>query len=243
MVNKAVTALLDGLFPRYCALCGLRSHRGVALCDSCQHDLPMNNSCCYRCAIPLPQSGLADNARLCGSCLQRPPPFDRVVAPWLYCEYMAALIQRWKFGRDQRLTAVLAALWLCGAGRPNPVDLIIPVPLHWRRLWQRGFNQSELLCRRLRVTAPELATTPLRPFGLKRRRATPAQSGMNASERANNLKGAFTANLPCDNLRVAIVDDVLTTGATAGAAAAALRQAGASHIEIWCLARTDSPQR
>ncbi|RLA51497.1 MAG: ComF family protein, partial [Gammaproteobacteria bacterium] len=120
----------------------------------------------------------------------------------------------------------------------SPVDLLLPVPLHWRRLWQRGFNQSDLLCRQLRCAHPALTGAVLENRLVRRHRATAAQSGSNASQRARNLRGAFTARRPCDNLRIAIVDDVLTTGATASAVASVLQAAGASHIEVWCLART-----
>jgi ComF family protein len=242
LVNDIGTRLLDGLFPHYCALCGLRSRRHVPLCPECESEMPVNHHCCVRCAIPLPPTGApCHTARLCGSCLQNPPPFDRVIAPWLYDEYLAHLIHQWKFHRERRMTALLAALWQQRAEPPFPVDLLVPVPLHWRRRWQRGFNQSELLCRQLLATCPELESAKLAHRLVRRQRPTAAQSGMSALQRASNLKGAFTVCRPCNNLRIAIVDDVLTTGATAAAVAAALATAGASYLEVWCLARTPSP--
>lgn len=242
MVNNIATALLTGLFPNYCALCKLRSHRQYPLCLACERELQPNRVCCQRCAIPLPE---AENcpARLCGQCLQSPPPFQRVIAPWLYNEHLAYLIQRWKFHQERQLTPLLASLWLQQAASPPRVDLLVPVPLHWRRLWHRGFNQSELLCRQLRAAHPALTHTGIANRMVRRQRATAAQSGMHAGERERNLKGAFTACRPCDNLRIAIVDDVLTTGATAAAMATVLQAAGAGHIEVWCLARTPAPGR
>ncbi len=242
MVNDIGACLLDGLFPHYCALCGLRSHRQVPLCPECESEMPVNHHCCVRCAIPLPPAGaLCNTARLCGSCLQNPPPFHRAIAPWLYDEYLAHLIHQWKFHRERRMTTLLAALWRQRVELQPTVDLLVPVPLHWRRRWQRGFNQSELLCRQLLATCPELKSSKLAHRLVRRQRPTAAQAGMNARQRAGNLNGAFTVRGPCDNLRIAIVDDVLTTGATAAAVADVLSTAGASYIEVWCLARTPSP--
>jgi ComF family protein len=242
MVNNRGRRLLDALFPQRCTLCQLPSRRSQALCRGCEGDLLTNDNCCQRCALPLAGSAKGQQARLCPRCLRAPPAFDRAIAPWLYDETFAWLIRRWKFQREQRLTPLLAHLWLAGqANEPPQVDALVPVPLHWRRRWWRGFNQSELLCRELARRHPALATTGFDSRLLARDRATAPQSGMNARQRAVNLEGAFTVRRPCDNLRLAVVDDVLTTGATADAVAAALRAAGAARVEIWCLARTPSP--
>ena len=246
MVDKLINTLLEGLFPNYCILCGLRSHGPLPLCMACERDLHPNTSCCHRCALPLPppqhqlQAGPAQQV-LCGNCLQAPPLFDRVLAPWIYCDQLAHIIGRWKFHGETRLTPLLASLWLKQAATPGSVDLLIPVPLHWRRLWQRGFNQSELLCRQLHLLAPAIAAARVDHRSVKRPRATAAQSGIGARRRATNMRGAFTATGLYANLRIAIVDDVLTTGATASALADTLLKAGANHVELWCLARTPAP--
>jgi ComF family protein len=241
LVNSLGTALLDGLFPHYCVLCGLRSHRQVPLCLACQSEMPVNRHCCARCAIPLADTSVPGATRLCGGCQHTPPPFARVIAPWLYAEYFAHLIQQWKFHRQWRLTSLLAELWMLHAQGRSPVDVLVPVPLHWRRRWQRGYNQSALLCAQLQSTCPQLRSCTVAHRLVRRRRATATQTGMGARERHSNLKDAFTVRGRCDDLRIAIVDDVLTTGATAAALAAALTAAGASYIEVWCLARTPSP--
>lgn len=241
MVNSALKALLNGLFPQYCTLCGLPAARALPLCLACEHDLQHNQYCCHRCAIPLPVASAQPAGALCGKCLRAPPPFNRVVAPWLYCELLAHLIQLWKYHREQRLTPLLATLWLQANENMGEVDVLIPVPLHWRRLLSRGFNQADLLCRQLRAMSPAIHRAQLDHRSVRRNRATRAQSGSSAVQRHRNLKGAFTATRRYDNLRVAIVDDVFTTGATAAELAATLRSAGADHIEVWCLARTPAP--
>ncbi|WP_162846072.1 ComF family protein [Seongchinamella sediminis] len=233
MVNSLVQRLADALFPNSCCLCQWRCPGRLPLCAPCRAELAGNRCCCRRCALPLSGDGL-----LCGQCLQQPPAFDRVVAPWLYSEYLAFILRRWKFHHDLALTPLLADLWLDGASDVLPPDVLLPVPLHWYRQWRRGYNQAELLARELAQAMPGLGVdTGL----LQRSRATAAQSGMSARQRAHNLRGAFTVSGGCDSLHVALVDDVLTTGATAGEAASALRRAGAARVDIWCLARTPPP--
>lgn len=246
MVNRnplqdMASSLLEGLFPDSCCLCRLPADSGWPLCRPCLADLQANDACCTRCAIPLPPAADGELPRYCGTCQGAPPPFQRVVAPWLYSEELAYLIHRWKYGGERRLTALLAGLWLERVPAPGGVDLLVPVPLHWRRLWHRGFNQSELLCQQLRRASPALAGIPVGQRLVRRQRATDPQSGLPAAQRAGNLRRAFTVEKPCANLRIAIVDDVLTTGATAAALARALGEAGAGHVEVWCLARTPAP--
>lgn len=236
MVNRILGQILDQLFPQRCVFCDLPSGCTLPLCPTCRGDLQANMNACLRCALPLP--GLAKPGRECGQCLASAPDFDRAQAPWLYDDMLAHLIHRWKFSGEHQLSPVLANLWLQSIPEPPTVDVIVPMPLHWRRRWRRGYNQAALLSHELRRQCPALTRSEISRKLLVRQRATAPQSGMHAAARHRNLRGAFTVCQPCDNLRLAVVDDVLTTGATANAAAAALRNAGAQHIEIWCLART-----
>ena len=252
MVNNIVDSVLEGIFPQYCYLCRLRSHNKLPLCGECRRQLSPNSHACWRCALPLAQpqpmaqpESLENPCQvvLCGSCQVAPPPFDHVIAPWLYDEQLAFLLHRWKYRGDQRLTGLLAQLLLSGIGSTmDPPDILIPVPLHWRKFWRRGWNQSELLALELRKQSPVLAKTKLATRAVQRHRATAPQAALSAAQRRANMLGAFTVRRRCDNLRVAILDDVVTTGATAAAMANALLDAGASGVELWCIARTPEPQ-
>jgi len=239
-----MSVILEGIFPHYCVLCGLRSFRSQPLCEACERDIPRNQNACTTCAIPLALPEINPEAsadtKICGKCLTSPPTYDKTVAPWLYTEFIAHLIRRWKYHGERRLTPLLAYLLQSHVGHLSDVDALVPVPLHWTRHLTRGFNQSQLLCQHLQSNSTVLQATPI-IRRVRRSRATKAQATMSATERALNLQGVFTVNQPCDNLRLAIVDDVFTTGATASAFAKSLREAGASHIEIWCLARTPAP--
>ncbi|QIB65857.1 ComF family protein [Kineobactrum salinum] len=231
-------ACLEGLFPQYCLLCKLRSHQPLPLCDHCRTALQCNSHCCHRCALPLaPGAG----QRVCGQCLQHPPALDRAIAPLIYEPNIAWLIQRWKFHREQRLAALFAQLWLDRVSPPADRDLLLPVPLHWRRLLWRGFNQATALGQALQDRNATLATTPLRGDRLARHRYTPAQARLGARARDHNLDAAFGVRFDASGLRIALIDDVMTTGATANTLAAALKRAGAEEVQLWCVARTPAP--
>jgi len=116
----------------------------------------------------------------------------------------------------------------------SDVDLIVPVPLHWRRRWTRGFNQTELIADQLGAAL----STPVAMRALRRTKATTAQQRLDARTRARNLRGAFTLHQPVAGLRVALVDDVVTTGATATELTKLLLKGGATTVELWALART-----
>ena len=238
MVNSLLATLARHLFPHHCVFCDMASDRDLQLCRACQGDLQANTYCCANCALPLFAHDTPAKIPLCGGCLSQAPAFDAARVPWIYDEQLAHLIQRWKYGGEHNLSSLLAFLWLVQVRDPGPVDALVPVPLHWRRRWRRGYNQSALLAGELQRQCPALGHTKVAAKLLSRRRATAPQSGMSAGARRKNLQGAFTVCRPCDNLRLAVVDDVMTTGATAIAAARALRNAGANHVEIWCLART-----
>ena len=196
-----------------------------------------NHACCRCCALPLPD----DDAGLCAACIQRPPAIDRVIAPFLYEPHLGYIIARWKFQRERHLSGLLAELWLSAVEPPRDRDLLLPVPIHWRRLLGRGFNQATLLAMALQDRDPDLQPLPLPSRVLCRTRAAPAQSTLTAHQRAHNLRGAFALGASVKGQRIALIDDVMTTGATAEAIARLLKSAGATDVQLWCLARTPPP--
>ena len=236
MVNRFAGRLIGNIFPQTCRLCGLASERDIPLCHLCQKALPRNQHHCAQCAVPLAPT--CDAARICGRCLRQPPAFDRVRAPWLYDPQLAALITAWKYRRDLRLTPLLATLLLTGQTPSTQADLIVAMPLHWRRLLWRGFNQAQEVVGVAFGQQKPPSDAPV----CKRRMHSPAQSGLGVRQRNTLPANAFTVRGRCDNLRVALVDDVMTTGATAHALSLGLKAAGASHIEVWCIARTPAPE-
>ena len=219
--------LLSEFLPRQlCAVCGALGREWI--CGPCQAELPANSAACRRCALPLPVSAI------CPRCLRRPPPFDAVIVPLRYEFPVAALICRLKFNRSVHLAGGLGEL-LAGAVAASALDLpeaLIPMPLHFSRMRDRGFNQAMELCQPLR----HLLGVPADPRCCKRMRPTKPQIGLRASERAANVRGAFVSSR-AGYRHVAIVDDVLTTGQTAGALSRALRLAGVRRIQVWALAR------
>jgi len=218
----------------------------MPLCTHCRSCLSPNLSGCLQCAAPLPVG--ATKPGICGICIVNPPAFNRVVAPWLYDRHMAFLIGRWKYHRAAWLTPLLAQLWL--VTRPEPVDIVVPVPLHWRRQWQRGYNQAGLLAnqlhRQLRQLNMGFENTALYPRLLTRQQHTSAQAGLDTRQRQSNVQQAFrlapgSRSKTVHGKSVALVDDILTTGATSDTLARLLLTAGARQVEVWSLARTPPP--
>ncbi len=217
------------LYPATCLLCGTPGADGLDLCPACRRALPWNGCACRRCAAPLPVPGV------CGECLHHPPPFDAAFAPLLYRTPVDWLLQGFKFnGRlaPGRLCGTLFAEALAGRDGPLP-QLVIPVPLHPRRLAGRGYNQALEL---VRPAARQLAL-PLAPELVRRLRATATQSLLDAAQRHRNVRGAFALTGPLPAEHVAIVDDVVATGSTVGELARVLRRGGARRIEVWAVAR------
>lgn len=226
---RLVDGTLDLLLPSHCLLCGARGQGPLSLCPACEAEMPRNEVCCARCALPLQAP-----ARLCGRCLKHAPPWDAAWVPFRYEWPLAELESRFKFGGDLAAGRTLALLWNAA---PCPVALpaaIIPVPLHRARLRRRGYNQVLELAR----TVAGHRRVRLRHDALLRTRATAAQTELDAVQRRRNVRGAFGARfLGAVPEHVAVLDDVCTTGATLAECARALKRAGVKRVDAWALAR------
>ncbi|MGQ9685423.1 MAG: ComF family protein [Thiobacillaceae bacterium] len=214
-----------------CLLCGARCH-GSPLCPACLADLPrLPATRCPQCALPTP------TGEVCGACLKRPPRFDRCRAVYAYVYPADVLVKRLKYASELALAGFLAEQ-LAQEVAPHPLpDLILPMPLHPRRLGERGFNQAVELGRRLSARLG----VPMRRDACQRMRDTPAQAGLDLKERRRNLRGAFHCGPDLKGLRVALLDDVMTSGASLDELARAARNAGAIGVEAWVVARTLPP--
>ncbi len=230
--------LLDSIAPCHCALCGLPTERDIELCLECEGELPWLTRSCRQCALPL----MDKEALRCGACLSQPPAFDICIAACAYTPPLTTWLHAAKYQGDLPMLRVLAYLLrraLSAHNTPRP-DLVVPMPLHWRRRWRRGFNQAEEITRGLR-RHPQFAALEIQTAVARRIRATASQRELSAAERHRNLRGAFRIQRQLEGQSVAIVDDVLTTGASAQALAAALKAAGAGRVSIWACARTPAP--
>jgi ComF family protein len=225
------TRLQELILPPTCLLCGTQGAAGRDLCPGCAADLPRNTDACPRCALPLP----AGQAGPCPRCQSHPPRFDRAFVPFRYQPPVDFLIRELKFhGRltHARLLGERFAAALAERDVPPP-DCIVPVPLHPRRLRERGFNQALELAR----AAARHSRIPLLAAGLRRVRHTPPQTRLDAHQRQTNPLGAFAPGAALPGPRVALMDDVVTTASTVAECARILRASGATDIEVWAIGR------
>jgi ComF family protein len=227
--SRAAAALAARVFGGSCYLCRGDS-RGV-LCAPCSGDLPrLARERCPRCALPVA------GGAVCGRCFAEPPAFDATVAVFTYAFPADVLVQALKFRGELALAPLFATELQAGlaeAGSAAGADLIVPVPLHARRLGERGYNQSMEIARILGARLGIPAASSL----CERVRDTPAQLGLPWKERRENVRGAFSCTAALDGKRVAVVDDVMTTGATLGEVASTLKRFGATRVVNWVVAR------
>lgn len=198
-------------------------------CASCDNALPrLEAAHCPSCALPAP------GGEICGQCLKHPPLFVRATAVFGYAFPLDKLIQAMKYGGQLALAQAFAEKLAQRIDSGNLPDCVIPMPLHPNKLRERGFNQSQLLAAKI---AREF-DLELLPNACRRVRDTPPQSALPWQERKKNMRNAFCCDVDLTGKHVALVDDVLTTGASLNALAAAVQKRGAAEISAWVVART-----
>lgn len=219
---------LDFFLPRHCLLCGEQA-LSSALCAHCRAALPVQaaNSC-LRCALPA-------SGELCGGCQRQPPPYDKTLAAFRYAFPLDVLIHGLKYRRQlSAVTELSGALGKAGGELLKDADLVVAMPIHRRRLAERGYNQAVELARPLARAAGK----PLALRAVHKVRNTPVQAGLDRAARLLNPQGAFECTVDLSGMQVLVVDDVMTTGATLAELARCLKAAGAVQVSNLVLART-----
>jgi ComF family protein len=241
-MSEACCGLLNLVFPEDCRVCGeaLREFGRVPVCSRCLSDPQpfATEFYCVSCKTPFVNRAPLDEAGNCTLCRLGLKGFDGVYTYGSYEGTLRELIHLYKYGRVRTLAPRFGQMLARAVPREAAFDAVVPMPLHWRKRWQRGFNQSELLAREIawRWQAPVLDAA-------RRRKSTTAQAGLTNAQRRKNVAGAFRVKNGfrnrLDGKHILLVDDVMTTGATASACARALKRAGAARVTLLTLARTD----
>ena len=214
----------------------LREVSRIPVCAAClRKPRPFSNDCfCPRCGAPFRHAIALDGDGSCGECAATDSGFDAAYAFGPFDAELRELIHLFKYGRVEALAKPLGRMLSLAIPSGGNFDVIVPMPLHWRRRWSRGFNQAALLARELAAaTGVPLARA------VRRSRSTEAQARLSRTARHANVRDAFVVPRPASvaGKRVLLVDDVMTTGATLSACARAMKRGGASHVAAITLAR------
>ena len=237
IAKRGLAAALDAVLPPLCMACREPVDAPGRLCAGCWREMDfIVDPLCDSCGLPFSHD--LGEGILCPACIAAPPAFARARAALRYGDMARRLIAGFKYADRIHLAPFLAA-WLARPGEAllAGADLLVPAPLHRRRLIARRFNQSAMLARELSARCG----APASMSALVRHRATPPQAGLDRARRARNVTGAFrvppAARAEVAGRRIVLIDDVLTTGATAEACARALRRAGAARVDVLTIAR------
>lgn len=237
LARRAAAVVLDALLPPRCAACREPVERSGALCLACWSALAfIGHPLCAVCGDPFETAPPGEP--VCGDCLAAPPPWRRARSALRYDDVSRPLVLGFKHGDRLHLAALLAGWMLLAGGELiETADVIVPVPLHPWRLLSRRYNQSAVLAHRLGQTCGVTVSDR----ALRRVRRTPSQGHLTKAQRDRNVRGAFridrSRRAEIEGKRVLLVDDVLTSGATAGACTRALLRAGATEVDLLTLAR------
>ena len=218
-----------------CILCRQRSHAASQICNDCYQSLPWHVGC-GRCGNSILVTATGTH---CKHCLLEPPPYQQLISAWQYAFPLSQIISQFKFSDQIHWQKFLSqGLIRQLQQRPDFIlpDRIIPMPLHLKRLRQRGYNQANLIAKSIAKHLSIKLNTNL----CSRQKYTQPQVELPEKNRRANVRNAFHVAQSLKNLKIAIVDDVITTGSTAASLSQALLGAGAEHIQVWCLTKTSS---
>jgi ComF family protein len=236
-LSRAGRSALDALYPPLCVGCGTIAGEPASLCPACWSDMPfISRPFCERLGSPFAVD--IGGTLLSPAAIADPPVFARARAVALHRGAAQEMVHKLKYGDRQELALAMARLMAsAGAELIKEADVLVPVPMHWTRLLHRRFNQAAVLAR---VLAAQV-NLPLESEVLMRRKRTPTQVRLTKTERQQNLQGAFAvraeARLLVSGRRVLLIDDVMTTGSTANAAARILLRAGATNVDVLSFTR------
>jgi len=229
--------IYSNVFPPTCVLCDSTTTTGMDLCRACFSSLPHNRHCCHCCALPLSIDSRAvadDKPLLCGRCIDTKPSANTACVPFLYEAPTDFMVRQLKYHGSMKFGRLLGELLALSASQSCRPDLLVPVPQHRDRYLQRGFNHAALIAQ----TAGKHLSIKIDDNLAIRTDNRPPQSGLNAKARVKNMRSAFRVENDLSALHVAIVDDVVTTGATTEALTRALLKAGCQTVSVWAFART-----
>jgi ComF family protein len=228
MVYQFPGKLLHTLLPPRCLICRQPSRQRLALCAPCEEKLPFNKLSCRICAQPLSAAGL-----VCGDCQLHTPEYDLTIAPLAYRDDVRQLIIELKFQGKLRNAKLLAQLFLQHLAIRERPHCLIPIPLHPKRIRERGYNQSLEIARQLAA----VSGIRIDPYSTRRKRNTHRQADLGLKEKRSNVRGAFEVIKEGLPEHVAIVDDVMTSGHTVNEFARVLKRSGVKKISVWAMAR------
>jgi ComF family protein len=236
VARSAIRQAVDFALPPRCPSCGAITPDPHSFCLDCWQKLTfLGEPCCVCCGLPF-AFGTGDESE-CGRCLAEPPPFDRLRAAVAYGEIARNVALKLKYSGRPGVASTLARFMARHLHSAEPEALLVPVPLHRWRIWRRGYNQAALIASAL----ARRAGLPVELDLLRRIKRTPLLRGLGRRERALAVRGAFkvpdSAKALIAGRTIILVDDVFTSGATAGACARALKKAGAKRVEMICWAR------
>jgi ComF family protein len=218
------------LFKQYCSLCADHDGGNLGICENCMRELPWHTQ--SQC----PQCSLIYDGRTCGSCLAAPTSFDNTTALLTYDFPLDRLLQQYKYRESLQLANTFATMLheKLRIKKSEKIDLIIPMPMHAKRLQERGFNQALEIAK----TVAKLTNVKIDYTTCQRVKLTPPQASLPLKERSKNIRGVFNCQKDLSGLNIAVVDDVMTTGTSLDELAKTLKKAGAAHVECWVIART-----